>query len=73
MLNDKMVGHTLRSVYSPALRRAIALATLDAAAAVPGTSVSLTLPPDMAKPELRKAAARVVGLPFLERPASIEA
>ena len=73
MLNDKMVGHTLRSVYSPALRRAIALATLDAAAAAPSTSVSLTLPPDMAKPELRKAAARVVGLPFLERPASIEA
>ncbi len=34
MLNDKVVGHTLRSVYSPALKRAIALATVDEAAAV---------------------------------------
>jgi aminomethyltransferase len=70
MLNDKVVGHTLRSVYSPALKRAIALATVDEVAA---TLLSVTLPPDMAKPELRKAAARVTGLPFLEKPASIDA
>jgi aminomethyltransferase len=73
MLNDKVVGHTLRSAYSPALKRAIALATIDDAAAVVATLLSVTLPPDMAKPELRKAVARVTGLPFLEKPASIEA
>ena len=73
MLGDKIVGHTLRSVYSPALKRAIALATVDDAAAVAATLLSLTLPPDMAKPELRKAVARATGLPFLEKPASIEA
>ena len=73
MLNDKVVGHTLRSVYSPALKRAIALATVDDAVAAAATLLSLTLPPDMAKPELRKAAARVTGLPFLEKPASIDA
>ena len=73
MLADKVVGHTLRSVYSPALKRAIALATVDDAAAVAATLLSLTLPPDIAKPELRKAVARVTGLPFLEKPASIDA
>jgi aminomethyltransferase len=72
-LNDKIVGHTLRSVYSPALKRAIALATVDDAAAAVATLLSLTLPPAMAKPELRKAAARVTSLPFLEKPASIDA
>jgi aminomethyltransferase len=72
MLNDKVVGHTLRSAYSPALKRAIALATVDEAAAT-AALLSVTLPPDMAKPELRKAVARVTGLPFLEKPASIEA
>ena len=70
MQNDRIVGHTLRSAYSPALKRAIALATVDEAVAA-AAALSLTLPPDMAKPELRKAAARVVGLPFLEKPASI--
>ena len=72
MLSDKIVGHTLRSVYSPALKRAIALATIDDAVAA-ATPLSLTLPPQMAKPELRKAAARVTNLPFLEKPASIDA
>ena len=72
MLNEKAVGHTLRSLYSPALKRAIALATIDAAAAVPGTMLSLTLPATMARPELRKVSARVTRLPFLPAPASIE-
>ena len=73
MLNDKVVGHTLRSVYSPALKRAVALATVDEVVAAAATPLSVTLPPDMAKPELRKAAARVTGLPFLEKPDSIGA
>jgi aminomethyltransferase len=70
-LNEKPVGHTLRSFYSPSLRRAIALARLDATAIKPDTVVSLTLPPGLAVPELRKAEARVVALPFLPPPASI--
>ncbi|HTW36835.1 MAG TPA: glycine cleavage T C-terminal barrel domain-containing protein [Rhizomicrobium sp.] len=73
LLNEKPVGHTLRSAYSPALKRAIALATVDEAAAVAATLLSLTLPPAMAKPELHKAVARVASLPFLEKPASIDA
>lgn len=72
MANDKVVGHTLRSAYSPALKRAIALATVDEAATV-AIPLSVTLPPGMAKPELRKAFARAVTLPFLEKPASIGA
>ena len=63
-----VVGHTRTSVYSPALRRAIALATVDAAASAPGTALSLTLPPSAEVPEYRNAAARVVDLPFLPVP-----
>lgn len=59
------IGHTLQSVYSPALRRAIALASVDIKSASPGTVLSLTLPPSMEVPELRKASARIVELPFL--------
>jgi len=70
-LGDKVVGHTLRSVCSPTLRRAIALAMVDEAAAVPGTLLSVMLPPGMARPELRKAIVRVARLPFLDKPASI--
>jgi aminomethyltransferase len=67
----RMVGHTLRSVHSPALRRAIALAQVDAGSAKPGTVLTLTLPPSAAAPELRAAQARVVPLPFLPVPDSI--
>ncbi len=62
------VGHTLRSAYSPALRRAIALASVDVAAAQAGTALSLLLPPGFAAPVLHKAAARVASLPFLPIP-----
>lgn len=65
------VGHTLRSVRSPALRRAIALASLDIDAAMPGTILSLTLPSSFEAPQLRTVAARVAGLPFLPRPGAI--
>jgi glycine cleavage system aminomethyltransferase T len=67
-----VVGHTLRSAYSPALKRAIALATIDAAAVGAGGTFSLTLPGTVAHPELRRVSARIVRLPFLPAPASIE-
>jgi aminomethyltransferase len=70
---DRAVGHTLRSFHSPSLRRAIALAQIDVAAAVPGTAVSLFLPPCMDRPALQSVSAKVVDLPFLPAPASIKA
>jgi aminomethyltransferase len=66
--NGVIAGHSLRSVYSPALRRAIALAFVDATASAPGTMLSLTLPPSFASPTLKPAIARVSGLPFLASP-----
>jgi aminomethyltransferase len=69
---EKTVGQTFRSVYSPALKRAIALATVDVEASQPGIVLSLTLPATMARPELRKVSARVTRLPFLAAPVSIE-
>jgi aminomethyltransferase len=66
--NGRVVGHTLRSVYSPALRRAIALAQVDIAFAKPATAMMLTLPPSRATPELREARATIVTLPFLPAP-----
>lgn len=71
--NGRTVGYTMSSVYSPALRRAIALARIDATAAEPGTVLSLTLPPDRSLCQLRNAVARVTALPFLEAPDSITA
>jgi len=65
------VGHTMTSVHSPALRRAIALAQVDASAAEPGTVLSVTLPASLENPALGRAAARIVPLPFLETPDSI--
>lgn len=71
-LKDAEVGHTLRSAWSPALRRAIALATVDRSVSE-GATLTLTLPPTMEEPVLRKVAARVVRLPFLAAPASLAA
>ena len=48
------VGHTLGSLVSPALRRAIALAAMDAAAAAPGTALTAS-----------GAPCRTCALPFL--------
>ncbi len=63
-----VVGRALSSRYSPVLRRAIALAQVDAAQAAPGTRLSLILPParDTLLPTV--AAATVVDLPFLPPP-----
>jgi aminomethyltransferase len=70
--NATPIGHTLRSAYSPALKCAIALAVVEMHVSAPGTRLSLTLPPRLTAPELRKAPAHVTALPFLEKPASIE-
>jgi aminomethyltransferase len=71
LIKDRVVGHTLRSVWSPSLRRAVALAQIDVSAFAPGTRLTLTLPPSRAIPELRTADARVTALPFLKVPDSI--
>jgi aminomethyltransferase len=54
-------GHTLRSAYSPALRRAIALAQIDPKFAAPGTLLRL----GETKNADSEVKARVVPLPFL--------
>lgn len=69
--NSASVGHTLASVYSPVLRRAIALAQLERTCAVSGTVFTLTLPGSLETPAHRSVAARVVKLPFVEAPDSI--
>jgi aminomethyltransferase len=71
LLKGRTVGHTLRSVWLPSLRRAIALAQIDVSAFAPGTKLTLTLPPSQSAPELRTAGARVTALPFLKVPDSI--
>ena len=57
----QLVGETMSSLYSPALQRAIALASIDVSAAEPGARLTL---PDGTK-------ARVVDLPFLTIPEPI--
>lgn len=59
----RMAGRTLNSLYSPALRRAIALAVVDGSVASPGTELSLGG---------GDSTARVCALPFLPIPAPIE-
>jgi len=67
-LGERKIGHTLNSSYSPALRRAIALARIERASAEPGTALSLTLSPHRDAPDFRTVSARVVALPFLPAP-----
>lgn len=64
----RSVGHTLSSARSPAMRRAIAFARLEAASAEPGTRLNLTLSPTKDMPEFRTVAAQVSALPFLPSP-----
>ncbi len=60
LLRDgRIVGHTLGSLYSPALRRAIALAVVDLDVAELGTQLMLNS---------NAATARVCALPFLPIP-----
>ena len=71
MRHGAPVGYTLASVYSPVLRRAIALAQVERSNAKPGTVFKLSLPGSLDTPENRVAAASVVKLPFVEAPESI--
>ncbi len=66
--DGRLVGHTLSSCYSPCLRRAIALAEIVDEAAIPGSSLSLTLPPSLQSPKHCVVPATVARLPFLEQP-----
>ncbi|HWE05224.1 MAG TPA: glycine cleavage T C-terminal barrel domain-containing protein, partial [Rhizomicrobium sp.] len=59
------IGRTLHSAYSPALRRAIALALIDEGEALPARSVSLTLPPVRGRGAFSRVDAILVRLPFL--------
>ncbi|MGD0192093.1 MAG: glycine cleavage T C-terminal barrel domain-containing protein [Rhizomicrobium sp.] len=70
-LSGQIVGRTLSSLYSPSLRRAIALAQISPSAATAGARLSLMLPPSLDAPELRMVEARIVDLPFLAQPDSI--
>ncbi|HEY5338053.1 MAG TPA: glycine cleavage T C-terminal barrel domain-containing protein [Rhizomicrobium sp.] len=69
--NGRPVGHTLTSVRSPTLRRAIALAQIERPAAVLGANFALTLPISLESPAYRTVSARVAVLPFFESPVSI--
>jgi glycine cleavage system T protein (aminomethyltransferase) len=60
-----VVGHTLTSVCSPVLRRAIALARVEKSLAAAGTEFSLTLPLSPGNLLTRSVAARAVSLPFV--------
>ena len=62
------VGHTLTSVRSPFLRRAIALVLIERPLAKPGTEFTLALPLSLGSQEHRVVAARLVDLPFVESP-----
>ncbi|HWA30736.1 MAG TPA: glycine cleavage T C-terminal barrel domain-containing protein [Rhizomicrobium sp.] len=64
-----IAGHTLTSIRSPVLRRAIALAQVEKFLSAPGTEFSLVLPLSPENLLTRSVAARVVSLPFL-KPAS---
>jgi aminomethyltransferase len=67
--NGASVGRTLLSVYSPQLRRAIALAQVEKSHCAPGTAFTLTVPGSLDLPQKRDVTARAVKLPFLDSPA----
>jgi len=67
--NGVQVGHTMTSVASPFLRRAIALAQVDASASAPGTELQLPLPLSLNNAIAKPVRARVIELPFTKPPA----
>ncbi len=64
---DWMVGRTLTSVYSPVLRRAIALAQIDRAISEIGTLLNLTVPASLIRTAALSGSARICSLPFLSQ------
>jgi aminomethyltransferase len=73
LVGGQIVGRTYSSFYSPSLRRAIALAQVQAASIKAATSFTLTLPATAEHPESRSVAAHVAELPFLPAPDQIGA
>ncbi|MBI1328287.1 MAG: hypothetical protein GC166_00130 [Alphaproteobacteria bacterium] len=69
--DGQLVGHTMTSVYSPGLRRAIALALVDLDHSAVATKLTVSLPPSMEAPVPRDAAAWIGDLPFLNSPVPI--
>jgi aminomethyltransferase len=70
-VGGRTIGRTLHSAYSPALRRAIALALIDGREALPARSVSLSLPAVPGRAALTRVDATLVRLPFLSIAAPI--
>jgi glycine cleavage system aminomethyltransferase T len=66
LAGGQIVGRTFSSYYSPSLRRAIALAQIQTAAA--SMTLTLSIPPTMECPQMRSAAAHIADLPFLATP-----
>ena len=66
--NGAVVGHTLISVYSPVLRRAVALAQIDRSASKPDTAFTIALPVSLSHPDHRVVSARLARLPFVTFP-----
>ncbi len=69
MTGGSVVGRTFSSFYSPSLRRAIALAQIEAAP--PDAVLTLAVPPTFEHPALRNVAAHIADLPFLPAPDQI--
>lgn len=65
-----VVDRTLTSAFSPALQRAIALASVDVEAATPGTALFVTPPASLSRPESLAVTATVCELPFLPPPSA---
>ncbi len=68
IVGGRTVGHAVASCYSPALRRAIAIARMETTASEAGTMLMLTLAPTRRHREFREVGARVARLPFLPAP-----
>jgi glycine cleavage system aminomethyltransferase T len=71
MRHGASAGHTLASVYSPVLRRAIALAQVERSSATTGTTFTLVIPGSLEISDQRSVSARLVKLPFIDVPDSI--
>jgi aminomethyltransferase len=67
-----VVGRTFSAVYSPALRRAIALAEIDIASANSSTALTVTLPTSADAPLARAVTARVADLPLVPASAPVQ-
>lgn len=65
MSGERIIGRTLNSVYSPMLRRAIALAQIEKESAKLGLPVWLALAPARERPDFTRVRASLVRLPFL--------